>query len=213
MLPQLDRLDDDATQQSLRDVKPWELTYFPGPVGNMLFNSYLYNPQLYAIRRLEDTKPDTLSDIEVVQLDIGSACKPSAVTRARNIRSTGWFWICRHPFSPGKPRQFGHELGFLEYYGAGLGDRNGLTSAGWIDPFAFGTHYWNMSGYFSRPDGTNVNISYRQLDPSGVKSCRDRSAIASVQNIGSLTRHRTTSASTRTNSEPFRGPHRDRFDV
>ena len=26
-----------------------------------------------------------------------------------------------------------------------------------------------MSGYFSRPDGTNVNISYRQLDPIGSK--------------------------------------------
>src|SRR5262249_24044135 len=46
-LPQLDRLNDDATDQALRDIKPLEPLYNPAN-GVALKNSPLYDPQLYA---------------------------------------------------------------------------------------------------------------------------------------------------------------------
>jgi hypothetical protein len=41
ILPQLDRLNDDATQQSLQDIKPWLPIYVPGAAGEALFSSPL----------------------------------------------------------------------------------------------------------------------------------------------------------------------------
>ena len=32
-----------------------------------------------------------------------------------------------------------------------------------------GTRYWNIGGYFNRPDGTSFSASYRQLQPLGSK--------------------------------------------
>jgi hypothetical protein len=57
-------------------------------------------------------------------------------------------------------------VAFVEYDATwAVGDNNGLTSSGWVDPFAFGTRYWNIAGYFTRSDGTNVNIAYRSFEP------------------------------------------------
>ncbi len=171
LLPQLDRLDDDATAQSVRDVKPWYTTYFPGPVGTMLMNSPLYDPRLYAIRRLEDTKVDTLSDIQVVQLDWRQRLQTQRGYDGQE-HTVDWITLdlSASIFPEYNRDNFGHPIGFVEYYGTwAIGDRNGVTSAGWFDPFAFGTHYWNISSYFTRPDGTNFTISYRQLDPIGSK--------------------------------------------
>ena len=46
---------------------------------------------------------------------------------------------------------------------------NTLRSSGWIDPWAFGTHYWNFEYFFNRPDGVNYYLTYRQFDPVGSK--------------------------------------------
>ncbi len=68
-LPQLDRLNDDASDQALRDIRPVDPALYPG-VGKVLANSPLYDPQVYAIRRLVDESIDTLDRIQELQFDI-----------------------------------------------------------------------------------------------------------------------------------------------
>src|SRR5262249_10603906 len=68
LLPQLDRLNPDATDQALRDITPLQPILNP-PNGVALATSPIYNPQLYAIRRLVDNRVDTLDSIQVLQLD------------------------------------------------------------------------------------------------------------------------------------------------
>ena len=53
LLPQLDRLNDDATDQSLRDITPLQPALNPTN-GVALATSPIFNPQIYAIRRLPD---------------------------------------------------------------------------------------------------------------------------------------------------------------
>src|SRR5262249_54482485 len=69
-LPQLDRLNDDATDQALRDLHPWLPIFYPGGLGTILATSPLYNPQTYAIRRLIDNRIDTLDTMDVLQMDL-----------------------------------------------------------------------------------------------------------------------------------------------
>src|SRR5205823_3374700 len=67
-LPQLDRLNDDATDQAIRDIRPVENILLPGGPGLLLSGYPLYDPQVYAMRRLILNRVDTLDDIEVLQL-------------------------------------------------------------------------------------------------------------------------------------------------
>ena len=67
--PQLDRLNDDVTDQSLRDFKPWMPAFLPTS-GYFLATSRLFDPQVYAIRRLVDNRIDTLDSIDVFQGDV-----------------------------------------------------------------------------------------------------------------------------------------------
>src|SRR5207237_9309399 len=64
--PQLDRLNDDATDQALRDIRPLQPLINPAN-GFFLAPSPLYDPQVYAIRRLVDNRIDTRDDIQVLQ--------------------------------------------------------------------------------------------------------------------------------------------------
>ncbi|MCS7047589.1 MAG: hypothetical protein NZO58_14625, partial [Gemmataceae bacterium] len=68
-LPQLDRLNDDATDQSLRDIRPHQPLVNPANAA-FLTTSLLFDPQYYALRRLIDTRIDSLDQINVVQLDL-----------------------------------------------------------------------------------------------------------------------------------------------
>ena len=169
LLPQLDRLNDDATQQAIRDITPWQTAFVPGPDGNMLFNSPLYDPRRYAIRRLVDTRADTLDSVQVVQGELrqrwqtkrGYAGMEHTIDYVTLDLSGSYF--------PTADRDnFGHQLAFLEYDATwAVGDRNGFTSSGWMDPFAFGTRYWNLNMYHNRPDGANLSLSYRHFEPVG----------------------------------------------
>src|SRR5262249_51945743 len=67
--PQLDRLNDEVSDQALRDIRPILPALNPAN-GFFLANSKLFDPQVYAIRRLVDNRIDTLDDIQVAQLDI-----------------------------------------------------------------------------------------------------------------------------------------------
>ena len=167
VLPQLDRLNDDATEQSVRDMTPWQTTYVEGTAGEALFNSPLYNPRLYALRRLVDTKVDSLDTIQVVQGEIRQRWQTKRGYPGMEHTVDYVTLDLSASFFPAKNRDnFGNAVSFLEYDATwAVGDRNGFTSSGWIDPFEFGTRYWNIAAYFNRPDGTNFNIAYRSFDP------------------------------------------------
>src|SRR5260370_25914619 len=68
-LPQLDQLNDNATDQALRDLHPVQPALNPN-YGLFLITSPMFNPQVYAIQRLVDNRVDTLDTIEVLQLDL-----------------------------------------------------------------------------------------------------------------------------------------------
>jgi hypothetical protein len=172
LLPQLDRLNDDATQQSWRDVTPWQQTYNPGPVGSMLLNSPLYDPRQYAIRRLLDDRVDTLDTVQVLQAEVSQRWQTKRGYPGMEHTVDYITFDLSASFFPAKNRDnFGHPVSFVEWNGTwAVGDRNGFTTAGWIDPFAFGTHYWNVGAYANRPDGTNLSLTYRQFEPIGSKA-------------------------------------------
>jgi hypothetical protein len=170
LLPQLDRLNDDTTQQAWRDVTPWQMTYVAGAAGQALFNSTpWYNPRLYAIRRLVDDRVDTLDTIQVVQADIRQRWQTKRGYEGMEHTVDYFTLDLSASFFPAKNRDnFGHPVSFLEYNATwAVGDRNGFTSSGWMDPYAFGTRYWNIGAYFNRPDGTNFNLVYRSFEPVG----------------------------------------------
>ena len=171
LLPQLDRLNDDATQQSVRDIQPFYQTYYPGAAGDALLNSPLYNPRLYAIRRLVDTRVDTLDNIQVLQLDWRQRLQTKRGYEGME-HTVDWMTLdLSASIFPEKDRDnFGHPVSFLEYNASwAIGDRNGITSSGWFDPFDLGTRYYNVSTYYNRPDGTSFVMSYRQLEPLNSK--------------------------------------------
>ena len=169
VLPQLDRLDDDSTLQSVRDITPWQPVYNPTAAGYALYSSPIYNPQLYAIRRLVDSRVDTLGTIQEVQAEVDQRWQTKRGYPGLEHTVDYITFDMSATFYPAPYRDdFGHPVSFVEYYGTwAVGDRNGFTSSGWFDPWAFGTHYWNVSSYYNRPDGTNFSLSYLQYDPIG----------------------------------------------
>ncbi|MCE9533344.1 MAG: hypothetical protein K8T89_19795 [Planctomycetes bacterium] len=167
LLPQLDRLNDDATQQSIRDITPWQPIYLPTTAGNALATSPLYNPRLYAIRRLVDTRADTLDTVQVVQADLSQRWQTKrGYPGMEHTIDYITFDLSASYFPAYNRDNFGHPVSFIEYAGSwAVGDRNGFTSNGWTDPFAFGTRYWDVSTYYNRPDGTNFTLGYRHYNP------------------------------------------------
>ena len=99
-LPQLDRMNDDAMEESLRDERPYELAYLPGPAGAALTNLSLYDPRNYAIRRLLDNRVDTLDTIQEVQGEISQAGRRSEAILGWSIRLIGYRWIYLPHTSP-----------------------------------------------------------------------------------------------------------------
>jgi hypothetical protein len=172
MLPQLDRLDDDSTDRTYRNIRPYQPQFVPGPAGVALATSPLFDPQQYAIRRLVDDRPDTLGDINVLQLD----------TRQRLQTKRGYQGLehtvdvltldVSASFFPNPARDnFDKSWSFLEYNALwNVGDRVSVLSAGWFDPFDNGARYWNLGVNLDRPDRTNFYIGYRQTDPLNSKA-------------------------------------------
>ncbi len=166
-LPILDRLNDDATDQSWRNIKPIESTLVPGAAGLLLQNSQLYDPQVYAIRRAMLDKIDTLDDIDVLQLDLrqrlqtqrGYPGDEHVVDLVTLDASVSYF--------PQATRDnFGHPWAFGEWdFLWNVGDRVALTSTGWIEPYQGGSRYWTIGAYLNRTDKTNLYLGYRQTDP------------------------------------------------
>jgi hypothetical protein len=166
-LPMLDRLNDDSTDQSWRNIKPMESLLVSGPAGMALQNSPVYDPQLYAIRRALLNKVDTLDDIDVLQLDLrqrlqtkrGYPGEEHEVDLVTLDTSISYF---PQPSFDG----LGHPWAFAEWdFLWNVGDRVALTSTGWLEPYNGGSRYWTVGAYLNRPDKTNFYLGYRQTDP------------------------------------------------
>lgn len=166
-LPQLDRLNDDATDQSYRNNRPQQSAMVPGAGGLALQNAAFFDPQQLAIRRLVDDRVDTLDTMQVVQLAANQRLQTKRGF-VGNEHTVDWMALdLSISLFPAKNRDnYGEAWSFLEYnYLWNLGDRVSLFSAGWFDPFEEGARYFNLGMNFGRPDGSNLYVSYRHEDP------------------------------------------------
>lgn len=171
VLPQLDRLNDDATENAWRDITPWQSVYTNlGPkVGQALqLGSYnKFNPREYAIRRLVDSNPDTLDDIQVVQLDWRQRLQTKRGYPGLE-HTVDWLTLdlSGSIFPAANRDNFGVPVGFLEgYLMWNVGDRTNVYANGWLDPFEYGARYWEVGTNFYRDDRTAFTLSYKEVQP------------------------------------------------
>lgn len=171
-LPLLDRLNDDAIDQSYRNMRPYQPLYTGGAAGTALATSPVFDPQLYAIRRLIDNRVDTLDQVQVAQVDLRQRLQTKrGFPGAEHV--VDWMALdLSASFFPDKDRDnFGHTTSFLEYSGLwNVGDRTALSAAGWIEPYDGGSRYNTVGASLGRPDGTNFYTGYRQIDPLNSKA-------------------------------------------
>jgi hypothetical protein len=164
--PQLDRLDDDATDQARRDYNP-VLPIFNPQHGLFLATSPLFDPQVYAIRRLVDNRIDTLNDIEEMQFDIRQRLQTKRGYPGQQ-HIVDWMTLdLSGTFFPRADRDnFGQHFAFLEYdWLWNIGDRTALASSGWIDPIDQGPRVFSVGAFLNRPDRTSFYVGYTQIDP------------------------------------------------
>jgi hypothetical protein len=165
-LPQLDRLNDDATDQALREIKPYQPFINPDK-GAILAYSPLFDPQLYAIRRLVMTATDTLDQINELQLDLRQRLQTKrGYPGEEHIVDWMTLDLSASYFPQANRDDFGMPWAFLEYnYVWNIGDRNALVSTAWVDPVQNGAKVWTIGGYLDRPDRTSIFLGYRQIEP------------------------------------------------
>ncbi|MDY3554458.1 LPS assembly protein LptD [Gemmata sp. JC717] len=170
--PQLDRLNDDAVDQSYRNLRPFQTTFLPGPNGLRLQTSPVFDPQSYAIRRLVDNRVDTRDDINVLQMDLRQRLQTKR--GYPGMEHTVDFLtldVSASYFPDANRDNFGHPFAFLEYGTVwNVGDRTSIVSNGWFEPYEGGSRYWNVGAYLDRTDRTNVYLGYRQTDPINSKA-------------------------------------------
>jgi hypothetical protein len=166
LFPQLDRLNDDATDQALRDIKPVQPQINPRD-GQFLVTSPLFDPQTYAIRRLVDNRTETRDDIQVVQFDVRQRLQTKRGFPGQQHIIDWMVLDLSASFFPAPNRDnFGEPVSFIEYdYLWNVGDRTALVSTGWFDPFANGARVFTLGAFLNRPDRTNFYLGYRQIDP------------------------------------------------
>jgi hypothetical protein len=166
MLPQLDRLNDDATDQALRDITPRQPVLNPAN-GVALATNPLFNPQLYAIRRLDTANVDTLDTIQAFQLDWRQRWQTKrGFPGAEHVVDWLTLDLSASLYPMASRDNFGNAIGFVEYDAVwNVGDRTALVSNGWVDPFDTGAHYFTVGAVLNRPGGTNFYIGYHHTDP------------------------------------------------
>jgi hypothetical protein len=166
MLPQLDQLNDNASDQSIRDIRPLDPLYYPSN-GLFLATSPLFNPQLYAIRTLVDNRVDTLATIEALQLDIRQRLQTKrGYPGLEHITDWMTLDLAATYYPNPNPDNLGESWGFLTYdYNWNVGDRTAIFSSGWYDPHDGGPRVFTIGSLLNRTDRTQLFLGYRQIDP------------------------------------------------
>ncbi len=170
-LPQLDRINDDATDQALRDIRPVQTLYNPSNAF-ALTNSNLYNPQYFALRRLVDNSSDNLDTMNVVQLGIDQRWQTKrGFPGDEHVADWMSLNVMASIYPHSERDDLGHTFGFLEYdWIWNIGDRTALTANGWWEPFEGGARAYNFGAFLGRPDSTNFFLGYQQIDPLNSKA-------------------------------------------
>lgn len=165
-LPQLDPMNDDATDQAIRDINPLQPVINPKN-GLFLATSPLFNPQTFAIRQLVDTRVETLDTIEVLQADIRQRWQTKrGYPGMQHIVDWMVLDVSANYYPNANRDNFGDSLAFIQYdWTWNIGDRTALVSTGWIDPHSDGPREYTLGMYLSRTDRTNFFLGYRQIDP------------------------------------------------
>ena len=175
-LPQIDRLNDQASDQAIRDIRPWQPIFNPAN-AQFLTNSRLFDPQSYALRRLVDNRIDTLDSIDVLQLGMRQRWQTKRGYPGRE-HVIDWMTLDLQAslFPHSNRDNFGEHLGILEYdWVWNIGDRTALVSNGWFEPIDNGPRVFNFGTHISRPDRTSFYLGYRHIDP-----LESRAVIASL---------------------------------
>ena len=170
-LPQLDRLNDDISDQALRDLRPFDPIYYPG-VGTALAKSPVFDPQVYAIRNLVDNRIDTLDSIEELQFDVRQRWQTKRGFPG-DQHTVDWMTLdVSGAYFPEEDRDnFGKPFGLLQYdYVWNLGDLTALTSSGFYDPVDNGARIFTVGAFTSRPDRTSFYLGFREIDPIDSKA-------------------------------------------
>jgi hypothetical protein len=170
-LPQLDQLNDFATDQALRDITPLQPLYNPQH-GVALATSPIFNPQLYAIRQLVDNRIDTLDTINVLQLDVDQRWQTKrGYPGQQHIVDFMTLDLSVSLFPTPNRDNFGEDWAFLQYdWTWNVGDRTAVVSTGWFDPFPDGARVFTIGTFLNRPDRTSFYLGYRQIDPLNSKA-------------------------------------------
>ncbi len=171
-LPQLDRLNDDTTDYTYNYARTYVPQFLPGPQGEALAFSPVYDAQRYAIRRVVDNRTDTLDDMHVLRLENRNRFQTKRGYPGLEHTVDVFTLNAGASFFPNPSRDnFDHPWAFLDYDALwNVGDRVALMSAGWVDPFDLGARYWNVGASLDRPDRTSFYVGYRQTDPLNSKT-------------------------------------------
>jgi hypothetical protein len=165
-LPQLDRLNDDISDQTLRDIFPQQSILNPGN-ATLLTTSPMFNPQILALQKLVFDEVDTRDNMEVAQFDLYQRWQTKRGDPG-NQHVVDWMTLdLSASVFPRRDRDnFGNYVSFMEYdWIWNIGDRTSLVSSGWMDPVYGGPHVFNIGGNLNRPNNTSFYLGYRQIDP------------------------------------------------
>jgi len=173
-LPELDRLNDDATDQAMRDLRNFRLFPPPGNVSTamdkFLATSPLYDPQLYALRRGLEYNVDTLDSMETLTFGVDQRWQTKRGFPGHE-HIIDWMTLnTSATFFPNQDRDnFGHPFGLLQYdYTWHIGDRTTFVSNGWAEPYTNGPRVLSAGLFMDRTDRVHFYVGYRGIDPVGV---------------------------------------------
>jgi hypothetical protein len=170
LFPQIDRLNDDATDQSIRDMNANQFTFNPANAGFLTTSTY-YDPQTYAIRRLLALTSfnylEAQDTIQVLELDWRQRLQTKRGYPGMEHIIDWMVLDLSTSYYPNPARDnYGQAFAFMQYdYVWNVGDRTAIVSDGWYDPLSHGARWYNIGAFLNRPDRTSFYVGYRQTDP------------------------------------------------
>ncbi len=167
LLPDLDRLNDDASDQAVRDVRPFYTGFMSTAKANFITTSPLFDPQAYAMRTLYDSNPNLLDNMEVLQLDLYQRWQTKrGYPGAEHIVDWMTLDLSASVFPDSHRDNSGETLGLLSYdWTWNIGDRTAIVSSGVADPIDNGEKVFTGGAFFNRPDRTSFYLGYTQIEP------------------------------------------------
>ena len=165
-LPQLDRLNDDTTDQALRDIRPRRPHVNPA-------NATFRRRRLCSIR--SSTRCGgwwtTAWRRSTASTSCNSTCGSGWQTKRDmpgNQHVVDWMTlgIGMSVFRGSNRDNFGESLGIIEYdWVWNIGDRTALVSDGWFETIDGGPHVFNAGGHLQPAGPHQQYLGYRQIDP------------------------------------------------